>query len=92
MSLDQALLEKGLAKPNLIKMDIEGAEKDALRHAEHMFHRVRPLLVLELHNPECDRSAWDFSCRFRYELRSLDTGAIFTNPEDVRGTLLCKPL
>jgi Methyltransferase FkbM domain len=74
MSLDQALLEKGLPQPDLIKVDIEGAEKDALRYGEHMFGQVRPLLLLELHNPECDRAAWDFSRRFCYELKSLDTG------------------
>ena len=91
MSLDQALLEKGLPQPDLIKVDIEGAEKDALRHAEHMFGQVRPLLLLELHNPECDRAAWDFSRRFCYELKDLDTGEIFTKAEEVHGALLCRP-
>ena len=92
ISLDQALLEKRLPRPHLIKIDIEGAEKDALRHAEHIFERVRPLLLLELHNHECDRAAWDFSHRFGYELKCLETGVIVTRGDEVHGTLLCRPL
>jgi FkbM family methyltransferase len=91
VSLDQALLEKGLPKPDLIKLDIEGAEKDALSHGDCIFEQVRPLVLLELHNPECDRAAWDFSHRFRYELTSLNTGETLTRPERVQGTLLCRP-
>jgi len=92
ISLDQALLEKGLPQPDLIKFDIDGAEKIALQHGEHIFGQVRPLLLLELHNPECDRAAWDFSRRFKYELKCIETGEIFTKAEEVHGTLLCRPL
>lgn len=91
ISLDQALMDKELPKPDLIKLDIEGAEKYALQHAECVFTKIRPLLLLELHNPECDRAAWDFSRRFRYELTSLETGEVFTKSEEVHGTLLCRP-
>jgi len=91
ISLDQALLEKALPKPDIIKLDIEGAEKEALKHAEYIFEQVRPLLLLELHNPDCDRAAWDFSQRFHYELKCLDTGEVFTRREEVHGTLLCRP-
>lgn len=91
VSFDQALVEKRLPKPDLIKVDIEGAEKVALNYGEYMFREVRPLLLLELHNPECDRAAWEFSRRFRYELKSLNTGQVLTNAEEVNGTLLCQP-
>jgi len=92
ISLDQGLIEKQLPQPQLIKIDIEGAEKDALGHAAQMFQEVRPLLLIELHNPECDRAAWRFSRRFGYELRSLNyEGTIFTADEQVRGTILCTP-
>lgn len=91
ISFDQALNEKGLPRPDLIKIDIEGAEKDALNHAEYIFGQIRPLLLLELHNHECDSAAWKFSRRFQYELKSLNTSQILTNQEDVHGTLLCRP-
>ena len=92
ISLDQAILDKHLPVPNLIKMDVEGAEKEALEHASYLFERIRPLLLMELHNHECDNAAWKFSRRFRYELKSLETGKILTRKEDVQGTLLCRPL
>jgi FkbM family methyltransferase len=90
ISLDQALLQLQV-KPNLVKIDIEGAEKVALQHAEQLFGVVRPLLVLELHNRECDRAAWDFSSRFSYKLTSLESAKICEKAEDVHGTLLCEP-
>jgi FkbM family methyltransferase len=92
ISLDQAVLEKKLPKPDLIKIDIDGSEKDALVNGEYMFEKVRPLILLELHNPECDRAAWDFSQRYRYELRSAETRQLVDSPSAVGGTLLCSPL
>ncbi len=89
-SLDQLLLEKGFSKPDLIKVDIEGAEKVALQHAAYVFGEVRPSL-LDFHNPECDHAAWDFSQRFGYDLTFLDTGEIAAKLEDVHGSLLCQP-
>jgi hypothetical protein len=68
---------------------LEGAEKQALGHAAHIFGQVRPLLLLELHNPECDQAAWNFSRYFNYELTSLDTEEVLTKAERVQGTLLC---
>jgi FkbM family methyltransferase len=91
ISLDQAILEKKLPEPKLVKLDIEGAEKVALEHAEYFFEKIRPILLLELHNPECDHAAWDFSTRFSYDLKSTDTGKIISRSENVHGTLLCTP-
>jgi FkbM family methyltransferase len=92
VSFDQAYFGMNLPKPDLIKIDIEGAEKEALQHGERLFTEVRPLLLLELHNPECDRAAWDFSRAFRYDLMSLATGGILGAASDVCGTLLCRPM
>jgi FkbM family methyltransferase len=92
ISLDQALLDKGLPRPNLIKIDIDGSEKDALQHASHIFEQVRPLLILELHNAECDRAAWDFSRQYQYQLKSIESGKIIGDPGEVSGTVLCTPL
>ena len=92
ISFDQALFEKNLPRPDLIKIDIEGSEKEALQHGTRLFTEVRPRLLLELHNPECDLAAWEFSRAFRYELKSLATGRIFESASEVCGTVLCSPL
>jgi FkbM family methyltransferase len=89
MSLDQALYVKNLPAPNLIKIDIEGAEKDALPYLERLAADVRPQIVLELHNPECDRAAWNFAKRAGYRLWSMNTGEELTDEDKVHGTLLC---
>jgi hypothetical protein len=48
-------------------------------------------MLLELHNPACDRAAWKYSERFAYEVLWIETGRIAANVDEVHGTLLCKP-
>jgi Methyltransferase FkbM domain len=78
LSLDQAYENPNVPKPDLVKLDIEGAELLALPHAEKLTSEVRPLIILELHNPECDAAAWEFAGRANYTLESLDTGQLRT--------------
>jgi FkbM family methyltransferase len=88
MSLDQAFYVKNVPRPNLIKLDIEGAEKDAMSYLTRLVTDVKPQILLELHNPECDRAAWNFSKNTGYRLWSMDTGRPVTHEEQVHGTLL----
>jgi FkbM family methyltransferase len=48
-TLDSLSEADGLPPPDLIKMDIEGAEAEALEGASETLGRSRPLLVIELH-------------------------------------------
>jgi FkbM family methyltransferase len=89
MSLDEAYSSSAIPPPNLIKIDIEGAEVSALPHAYRIAHELKPLIVLELHNPECDAAAWNFAQDVGYRLRSIDTGEDINRKEDVHGALLC---
>jgi FkbM family methyltransferase len=91
-SFDELFLNKDIPSPNLIKIDIEGAEIEALQYIHQLTQDQRPLLVLELHNPDCDAAAWSFAQREGYVLKSLDTDCIITQRKDVYGTLLCLPL
>jgi FkbM family methyltransferase len=91
LSLDDAYFAEGAARPDIIKIDIEGAEMLALPQTRRLCREVRPLFVLELHNPECDRAAWDWSQEQGYSLQSIATGRTLTRAEDVGGTLLCSP-
>ena len=48
-TLDSLLEDGGLAGPDLVKIDIEGAEAEALRGAAATLKRYCPLLIIELH-------------------------------------------
>lgn len=48
MRLDDVVKEQGLARVDVIKMDIEGAEELALRGADCTLREHKPLLLLEL--------------------------------------------
>lgn len=91
ITLDQACFEKALPPPNLIKIDIEGAELVALRHLDRLCREVRPILLLELHNPECDAEAWAFGIRTGYTLTRAENGQAIAHASQVGGTLLCFP-
>jgi FkbM family methyltransferase len=91
VSLDQASFDQSLPRPHLIKLDIEGAELVALTHLTRITSEVRPIIVLELHNPECDAAAWEFAQRTGYTLYSLDAHRAITSLDEVRGTLVCNP-
>jgi len=90
-TLDSLLSLRGLPAPNLIKLDIEGAERDALGHAARMAADCQPLIVLELHNPECDAKAWEFARKSDYLLQNLETDTRPATRSEVFGTLLCTP-
>jgi FkbM family methyltransferase len=49
---DQACARSG--PPHLVKLDIEGAEIQALRGAQHALRQARPWWLIELHGPECE--------------------------------------
>ena len=52
MTLDEAVRQYG--PPKLIKMDIEGAEAQAIAGAGGLLARSRPVWLIELHNKECE--------------------------------------
>ncbi len=89
-SLDEACGR--LARPDLIKIDIEGAEQIALQYTSRLCREVRPFFILELHNDECDQAAWDWSRANGYTLTSLTTGKGISRREETGGTLWCEPV
>jgi FkbM family methyltransferase len=47
--LDSVIAEAGLPKPDIIKMDVEGAETGVLLGASRTIADARPLMLIELH-------------------------------------------
>jgi FkbM family methyltransferase len=64
----------GLPPPDLIKMDIEGGESDALKGARRILTDRRPIILVALHGEEHERFCPDFLRSFSYSVFDL-TGA-----------------
>ena len=90
-SLDQLLVDGLAPRPNLIKLDIDGAELWALQYLDTLASTIRPIFLIELHNPQCDEAAWRFACQWDYHIERFDTGEIFTEANSVHGTVLLTP-
>jgi FkbM family methyltransferase len=90
LALDDFVAASGLT-PSFIKMDIEGAEFDALRGMPRLLAEARPVLVLE-QSPE-DMRCHALLIEAGYEAvdlstyRRIHTGADFVNPTGVANVL-----
>lgn len=73
VSLDDWVFQQGNPPPDLIKMDVEGAEGEALKGARRVLREHRPLLLLEIHG-EPGRLAWEVLQEVGYSSRNLATG------------------
>ncbi len=81
--LDAIVAEEGLARVDVIKMDVEGAEVKALEGAAGILERFRPLLLIELADPGLVQQGgssaqiWDFLEQHHYRIHEFDasTGA-----------------
>jgi FkbM family methyltransferase len=51
VSLDELVFGGGQRPPDLIKMDVEGAEGEALQGVARTLREVKPTLLCEVHNP-----------------------------------------
>jgi FkbM family methyltransferase len=68
------LVEQGFRAPNMIKIDVEGAEFDVLRGARKVIHQHKPIILLATHDchvPGIQKSCVDLLSRLGYELTKL---------------------
>ena len=66
-------VELGNPMPNILKMDIEGAEGDCLEGFERNFDNCNPIMIIELHNPEADLKVGKFLKKHNYKAYRFDT-------------------
>lgn len=64
------LLDEGVS-PDVIKMDIEGAELLALAGAERIIAEARPAWIIETHGPTCERGVRETLGAAGYRFRSV---------------------
>jgi FkbM family methyltransferase len=72
-TLDSLLQEGRILPPNYIKMDIEGAEHEALLGARECFERYRPTLFLATHGRDVHEQCCGLLKSWGYELSLIGT-------------------
>ena len=88
-SLDELFYCEKLTPPNLIKIDIEGAEVEAFNETVKLQGDIKPIFLVELHNNECFRAAWEFANKSDYVIYNLHKNLFAKSLEDVNETVLC---
>lgn len=83
-TIDSLVSELGLSSVNWIKMDIEGAEIEALQGAEEVLRRFRPILFIEIH--ETLEVVSRFLAKFGYAIEKSE----FDQPPDRHGWVLAR--
>jgi FkbM family methyltransferase len=73
-TLDRLMGE--LPLPDLIEMDIEGAEYGALRGAEQLLRKSSPVIFLSTHGPDVHRACCQLLRTFGYELHAIGSRSI----------------
>jgi len=74
VSLDDFIWSHGEPAPDVIKLDIEGGEVDALPGMSRLLREYRPLLLVEIHGTEAGRFVYDELERAKYDLYWMQTG------------------
>ena len=65
-TLDSFIFEGGNPFPQLIKIDVEGAEDSVFKGALKTLNLYHPTLVVEIHGPNCGQELWNLLQDFNY--------------------------
>ncbi len=82
LTLDEFVFHRGAPAPQLVKLDVEGAEGMALEGARRLLREIKPVWILEVHGAEAAQSVWEELRRADYKLLSLDRAREFLAPEE----------
>ena len=74
ISLDDFAYTNGNLLPDLIKLDIEGGEGNALKGAQRILAEQKPILLIELHGEVAARQVWEILSDQRFSIHELKRG------------------
>jgi FkbM family methyltransferase len=72
IELDEWIEQEGIPMPDLLKIDIEGAELLALRGAQRILTSRRPPIFLSTHSGNVHRECLELLASFGYRVRATD--------------------
>ena len=96
-TLDQLAADLPLPALSFVKVDVEGAESKVLLGARDTLEKLRPRLIVELHNPEQDVAVARILRELQYQLTRLDGSEIrkpdcgWPDRDGVWGTIIAHP-
>ena len=92
LTLDEFVFHFGEPAPQLVKLDVEGAEGMALQGARRVLREIKPVWILEVHGAAAAQAVWEELRRADYKLLSLNRAREFQAPEEfTRSHLLAVP-
>jgi FkbM family methyltransferase len=74
ISLDDFIFKTKIF-PDLLKIDVEGAEGEVLKGSEILINKYKPIFIIELHSPEQDLYVASFLFERGYEIYRLNEDA-----------------
>src|SRR5438132_5963079 len=77
VTIDQLVFEDGFEPPDLIKLDIDGGEYDALFGAREVIRAFGPSLIVEVHSKELESRCRHLLDGYGYELVVVDQASLF---------------
>lgn len=98
--LDDWCGQHRVARLDLIKMDIEGAELSALKGGEKILRRLKPKMIVEVNETTCQRAGYrsrdlvDYIVGLGYEILNIDQRGQTHAPSDLNAVsrnVLCIP-
>jgi FkbM family methyltransferase len=87
ITLDSAAEKYGV--PDLIKLDVEGAENLVLEGGAKVFGEHRPLLIVEVHGEEVSRGFYNLMARYNYQTETC-SGVVVTD-RTYHHQMVCRP-
>ncbi len=97
-TVDQFVFEQNNPPPDFIKMDVEGAEGKVLAGGEQVLKTFRPVLLVDLHNPEQDIAVGQILLRCGYDafhsedlVKVADLSMGWPHPEGLWGEFIAYP-
>jgi FkbM family methyltransferase len=78
MTVPELLAECHLEKIDLLKIDIEGAEKELFKGDTSWLSRVRNLCI-EIHDDECRQAVMNAFDRYHFQIQTNQEATLFTN-------------
>ena len=96
VTLDTYMNENGLPLPNLIKIDIEGAEIECLMGSTKLINKCRPTMIIAFHSKKLLRQGYELLRSLDYniydKLGSLSERSITEFNESFNDSILCLPI